>query len=176
MRSNQITPDDFVFDPLQNSFRYLRSTILYNNTPTEIQSMLDLSTVSTPIAGGGTLYSSEFIVPSGTNNDYLYLIWDFRNSYPIDLCSPKGTVAAACCGCNDCLGPCVSVKWTNPSYTNSSNVYFPAGLCDEEGSVTVVLDPLEVYEACFTYSTFGGGLNFEVQTGTAIVEITDCSC
>lgn len=89
--------DTFDFDPSSDSFRYYRSNTLYGNNPGDIAALLAASTEATPITGSGVYHSSTFTVPSV--GDYLYLIWDYRNSLPLSLCYSDIDQEDACCGC-----------------------------------------------------------------------------
>jgi hypothetical protein len=73
--SNAIVPDDFIFNPTYNKFRYRRSNTLYPNTNVGIQTLISGSTLVTPILGAAPTYYGDFVVPAG--GSYLYLIWDY---------------------------------------------------------------------------------------------------
>lgn len=103
LSTNKIAPDNYDFDNTQDKFRYLRSNVLYENNNTDIQSLLALSTVSTPNSGSSPLFSSNFVVPSSSNGNYLYLIWDLRDSNPVQLCYSDIDSNDACCNCNQLL-------------------------------------------------------------------------
>jgi hypothetical protein len=98
MISNKIVPDTFDFVLGEDKFRYLRSNTLYANTSGDITSLIAASSVVTPITGALGVYSGSFTVPSSGN--YLYLIWDYRNSLPLTLCYSATTTQDACCGCD----------------------------------------------------------------------------
>ena len=95
--SNKFGFDNFDFDITSDKFRYLRSDTIYPNTPEGIADLLAASTALTPIGGAG-FYSSTFTVPA--TGEYLYLIWDYRNSLPLELCYSDEGAYNACCGCN----------------------------------------------------------------------------
>jgi hypothetical protein len=95
--SNKIDFDTFDFVLGQDKFRYLRSNTLYANNPANIASLIAASTVVSPITGSAGFFSGSFTVPSSGN--YLYLIWDYRNSAPVTLCYSNTTTLDACCGC-----------------------------------------------------------------------------
>lgn len=98
MISNRIGFDDFVFKPLQHNFRYLRSNTLYVSTPADIQTLLGLINTATPITGSGNIFQSEFTMPGG--GSYLYLLWDYRESFEQEICfDAVNTRALCCCGC-----------------------------------------------------------------------------
>ena len=95
--SNKINFDNFVFNNLVNNFRYFRSNTLYLDNDTDMQALLAAATIATPILNVGTSkYYANFAMPS--TGDYLYLIWDYRISTEIDLCSGD-TLLESCCGC-----------------------------------------------------------------------------
>jgi hypothetical protein len=75
----------------------LMSNTLYTNTSANISTLLGLSTIATPNQGGGINNFAQFAVPA--LDDYLYLIWDFRDSVPLTLCYSSTTTLDACCGC-----------------------------------------------------------------------------
>jgi len=95
--SNKIDFDTFDFVLGQDKFRYLRSNTLYENNSANISSLIAASTVVSPITGGDGFFSGSFIVPSV--GQYLYLIWDYRNSASVTLCYSNTTTLDACCGC-----------------------------------------------------------------------------
>jgi len=99
IRSNKINFDTFDFVLGQDKFRYLRSNTLYPNTSVGISNLIAASTVVAPITGSAGLFSGSFTVPSSGN--YLYLIWDYRNSLPITLCYSNINTQDACCGCEN---------------------------------------------------------------------------
>jgi hypothetical protein len=75
----------------------------YPNTPATISTLLGLATTATPNQGGGNNNYAQFTVPA--LQDYLYLIWDFRDSSPIELCYSSTTPFDACCGCEPTPAP-----------------------------------------------------------------------
>lgn len=96
--SNAIVPDDYIFDTFYNKFRYLRSSVLYNNNDADIQEMLAESTIITPILGSEPMYYSDFTVPLSTYGSYLYLIWDLRSSIKISLSFGNSAFNSCCAG------------------------------------------------------------------------------
>jgi hypothetical protein len=93
----KINFDDFDFDITQDNFRYHRSNTLYNNTPIQIANLLSVATEATPVVGSTPYFYADFTVPSV--GQYLYLIWDYRNALPVELCYSTLDEFAACCGC-----------------------------------------------------------------------------
>ena len=103
----------FQFDPAYDNFRYLRTNTLYNNNTVDINALVTASNNAVPILGAGDYFYADFNV--GTTDDYLYLIWDFRNSEPVDLCytSTEEGIAEICCECTPCEDPCKSWNFRN---------------------------------------------------------------
>lgn len=95
--ANKLSTDTFVFNPATDKFKYLMSNTLYANTPANITTLLGLASTATPNQGGGNINYAEFTVPA--LQDYLYLVWDFRDSTPVTLCYSDATVIDVCCGC-----------------------------------------------------------------------------
>ena len=99
--SNRILPiDDFVFDPSVDKLRYLRTNTFYANTPGDITALLAASNNATPITGGPNTYEAQFTMPN-TNDQYLYIIYDYRNGTEVELCYDANTAFAACCECGE---------------------------------------------------------------------------
>lgn len=96
--SNQFATDTFVFNPSTDGFKYLTSNTLYGNNASNINTLLGLATTATPNEGGGAINYAEFTVPSLQN--YLYLIWDFRESTPVTLCYSNLNINDVCCECD----------------------------------------------------------------------------
>jgi hypothetical protein len=95
--SNKQGFDTFDFNPAYNKFRYLRSNTLYPNTQVGIANLLAAATVVSPTGASG-YYTGNFTVPS--SGQYLYLIWDYRSSLPLELCYSNVDINNACCGCD----------------------------------------------------------------------------
>ena len=183
MQSNSIVPDNFVFNPLNDKFRWLRSTTLYPNTTVGINALIAASNIATPNVGGGTLYSSTFVVPSKTLGNYLYLIWDYRDALPLQLCyatpEEENGRAEICCDCEACTTSCITVSIYNPIYGGATaEVLFPSGdSCSSgtPGPLSVEVPPLQTIEVCVN-NDFEGANMWSVITGTAVVTITNCNC
>ena len=97
LASNKIGFDTFDFDIDSDKFMYLRSNTLYNNVPSQIATLIAAATPITPIADDGGYYYGDFTVPSV--GQYLYIIWDYRNSIPLTLCYSDENQNDACCSC-----------------------------------------------------------------------------
>ena len=101
LSTNKIAPDNYDFNTAQDKFKYLRTNVLYDNNDADIQDLLAAATTATPISGSSPVFYADFTVPASSNGDYLYLIWDLRDSTPIDLCYSDESSEDACCGCNE---------------------------------------------------------------------------
>jgi hypothetical protein len=95
--SNKFSTDTFVFTPAEDKFKYHVSNTLYANNSSAINTLLGLATTATPNQGGGNYNYAEFTVP--TLQNYLYLIWDFRQSVPVTLCYSDEDITDVCCNC-----------------------------------------------------------------------------
>ena len=92
--------DNFVFNPSNNKFRYLRTNTYYDNNGSDINSLLAASTEATPIVSetNPTQYLANFTMPNF--GSFLYLIWDYRNSTSAELCYSSTDSSDACSGCS----------------------------------------------------------------------------
>jgi hypothetical protein len=95
--SNQFATDTFVFNPAEDEFKYYTSDTLYGNNSANINTLLGLATTATPNQGGGANNFADFTVPA--LQDYLYLIWDFRQSVSVTLCYSDIDINDVCCDC-----------------------------------------------------------------------------
>lgn len=175
IQTNKIPPDTFNFDPLGNKFKYLRTNLNYTNTPANIASLLAASSVATPITGGPNIYQTNFIVPPSINGNYLYLIWDLRNSGISNLCyapSPATTeqLQALCCDCGPCTEACISLEIVNLDRSNPADVHFPMGLCGESTPVTITFGPGETGTVCVNNQ------EYYVTSGNVTITLAACGC
>ena len=71
--SNKIpaTGDDFNFNINSNSFKFLRTSTTYLNTPTDIANLLAAANTIPNITGGGNQYEGQFTMPT-SNDSNLY--------------------------------------------------------------------------------------------------------
>lgn len=95
--SNQLSTDTFVFNPATDKFKYYMSNTLYANNSSDMITLLGLATTATPNQGSGANNYAEFTVPA--LQDYLYLIWDFRESVATTLCYSYVSIDDVCCNC-----------------------------------------------------------------------------
>lgn len=174
IQTNKIAPDDFDFNILTNKFRYLRSSVLYNNIPAEIDLLLAASSLATPISFLGSVFKSQFVMPDESFGDYLYLIYDLRNSTSTTLCySNTGTeedLRALCCECLPCEEACIELSIRNMSVTEDAQILFPSGLCGETEEVLITIDPDESILICVNNEAY------DILSGDVEIKITSCGC
>lgn len=124
IQSNKIGTDNFQFDPAACKFLYHTSNTEYNNTPVDIGNLLNVSTALTndPITPNQNFYQGTFTMPTALN--YTYLIWDYRTSSGIELCTSAASALDAACNC-----PSTNTYYLDGStFYNSQTVYTNADL------------------------------------------------
>ena len=100
VRSNKITSsaDDFDFNTAQHELLFLRTNTLYEETVADMELLLGNATQITPVTGGPNLYEGSFTMPT-SNEQYLYLIYDYRDKQQVTLCYSSTSLQDSCCGC-----------------------------------------------------------------------------
>lgn len=145
--SNKIPPDDFDFNSSIHKFRFLRSSTVYQNTTSEIAALLTASSEATPIVKANTQYYANFTMPTGASSDNnLYLIYDYRESTSVRLCS-EADPNDACCNCSPLspTAPCnenISLSSNNASYP----AQFTITLGTSTGNVEMTFDALQTLD------------------------------
>lgn len=185
MISNEIPPDTFVFNPLNDKFRWSRNNTLYPNTIVGINALIAVSTIAVinPYFVSSTIYSSTFTVPTQTLGNYLYLIWDYRDALPLELCyapsDDENPLFEVCCDCPSCDSECVTLSIYNPiDRALPAEVLFPSGDSNcggGEGPLSVEIPPLETVNICVN-NDFEGANMWSVISGEANVTIVYCGC
>jgi len=130
--TNKFGFDDFdVTDP-PNKFRWHTSNIYYPNNQIDITTLLSLSTDITPLVNTLNQWKGTFTTP--TLDNFLYLIWDLRQSTAVELCFDREDCAVVCAECY-IPPPCDCGSWlvVNASREEFSNV--PYENCDGDLSV-----------------------------------------
>jgi len=173
--TNKITPDTYDFNPLGNKLRYLRTTTYYPNTSMGIADLLAASAVASPITGGPTQYQASFTVPPTVDGNFLYLVWDLRNSGISNLCyvpypATEEELKALCCDCSICNEACVAYTFVNLDEANPAEVYFPLGLCGSSTPATVTFGPGESGRVCVNNQ------EYYVTSGNVTVSLFECGC
>jgi hypothetical protein len=145
--TNKMSTDTFNFDPASDTFKYLRTNSAFDSTPGDITTLLSLALTATPIMGGGTYNYAQFDV--GYSYAFLYLIWDFRNSTPVNLCYDERYIENVCCGCT----PCESTCSTSNAYAFTEMVigfYSCGGNVYTEQTITAGNNYLFCWQSWFT--------------------------
>jgi hypothetical protein len=178
--SNKIGFDNFVFDATSDKFKYLRTNTLYPNTSVGINGLLSASTQATPITGSGNYYSSSFTNPS--TGQYLYLIWDYRNSLPLELCYTSLTAFISCCDCPTSATyylDAPSLDSASAIYSNSNlttlapNGFYSDNVTVREQSVGVLLPEVPCPDCNPTYGVrIGETSEDSCLTSTPITNVT----
>jgi hypothetical protein len=163
--SNKMGGDTFNFDPATDSFKYLRTNSYYDNTPGDIATLLSLASTATPLLGGGTYNYAQF--NAGSSADFLYLIWDFRSSTPVELCYDAEFIEGVCCTCSACESTCS----TSRSYAYSEMVigYYQ---CETNTYTESTVLAGDVYYFCWQ-----SWFTPRIVSGEGVIEMTqECGC
>ena len=164
--SNKFPTDTFVFDSLNDKFRYLRTNTLYPNTSVGINALIAASNLGTPIVSTGDVNQVTF--NAGTSDDYLYLIWDFRASVASELCYSDISLEDVCCDCGPCTDPCSYYEFQNTGETSGQVQYNTCG-----GSPVLVTIPIgESANLCGSNLTPPTVLSGDI----TITVIQECGC
>ena len=96
--------DDFNFNPVTNSFRWLSSNVLYPNTSAGVQALLAANPAPiTPITNPqADMYQASQLTTAANmppGNQYLYMVWDLREVNSSYLCYSTTSPLDACCDC-----------------------------------------------------------------------------
>ena len=164
MATRKLQSDSFDFDQVDDSFKYLRTNTLYSNNSVDIATLLSLATTVIPNQGGGNYNYGEFTNPTGGN--YLYLIYDLRNSFSVPLCYSNIDEESVCCACYTCSVPCKTYFISNGAGTLSYT--------DCNTNIEVLMD----VEAGISYYVCAANdsIPYVYDGFFNIVEINSCSC
>jgi hypothetical protein len=174
LRINETLPwVSYSFDPAKNKFRYLRTTVLYGNNDVDMQAMLALSTVAAPIYNPLTdVYAADFSVPPNVLGEYLYAIWDLRESYPATLCYAEN-IFDVCCDCAPCEEACSYYVFENPiTNVDDAKILLPLGLCGEPLALIQTILPGETYSFCLPNVKD----NYIISSGNPVIYMQSCDC
>jgi hypothetical protein len=174
--TNKYASDTFDFEPLSDKFMYYRSNILYANTPVDIQALLAVASTASPNLGGGAYNYADFTVP--TVGQYLYLIWNFRDSISVPLCyDENNNVNALCCNCEPPELPC---RTFNPEglETPSAEIQWIDCNGDSQNVTITTATPLPYNNLCVLKPYFpfvvSGNIGFDL-LGDCDVPVELCS-
>jgi hypothetical protein len=166
--SNQLPSNTFVFDPTSDKFKYLMSNTLYNNNVPDITTLLSLASTATTNVTSPNYNDATFIVPP--IQQYLYLIWDFRDSVATDLCFGVSG-QDVCCNCDTC-GDDSACKSYTISNAQAPFVEVQYVECLEITPTTITVEPNKTVVICMNKDYFPN-----IISGTADITIyKECSC
>jgi hypothetical protein len=100
--TNKIGIDDFVFTDPPSKFLYHTNNVFYANNPIDITTLISVATDITPLTQSGTQWKGTFTTP--TLQNFLYLIWDLRQSTAVELCFSEAEVDCVF-ACSECYTP-----------------------------------------------------------------------
>ena len=139
--SDKQSTDDFDLDVSTDRFLWFKSSTLYTSSATDIAALLAAAIAAsqslTPV-GPTPTFSASFTMPAVSNDDYLYLIWNYAAATGVDLChSPKsgGSIEDACCDCTCSASVCTS--WLVNNTTNLQVVLQYTACGDTKTSITL---------------------------------------
>jgi len=153
--SSKIFGDTFDFDTTTNGFRYLRTATEYQNNAADIATLLSSSTATSNL-GSAPLFYGEFSMPSGNDDDFLYLIWDYREFSELKLCYSTD-VSEVCCEC----------------FSSPSCVPFLGTTVELTDGAACALTPTTTYYT--STITSGGVTNTQPIVGTTVYSYLGCS-
>ena len=166
--SNKFGIDDYDFDSVNDRFRYLRSNTLYNNTPADIDNLINASSL-VATAGSPPTFQGDFAMPIA--GQYLYLIWDYRERVSQQLCFSHpitGSAQDACCNCVECSETCTYYNVSNTSPIPLSYLYAD---CVSGAIVTASLNGLSAVNVCSRIEPYP-----LVKTSNLVVTWLQCGC
>jgi hypothetical protein len=174
LQTNETLPYvTFNFDPLIHKFKYARTTTLYGNNNVDMQALLAISNIATPIVSPITgIYNASFTVPPSVDGQYIYAIWDLRSSTEVQLCT-SDNLEAVCCECDPCTELCSSYVFTNPSTeTDDAIILLPLGTCFDPTAIVVTLPPGDSASYCLPNEKD----NYIVSEGNPVIYMESCFC
>lgn len=165
--------NSFNFNPLANKFRYVRTNALYGNNDADMQAMLAASTEATPISSPSSgIHQASFTVPSDLFGEYLYIIWDLRTAYEVEMCNAV-TIEEVCCNCAPCEELCSYYTFTNPATEPlTATIQLPFGTCSVPEGTEINLTPGQTVQVCLPNVKD----NYIVIAGEPIIYMESCQC
>jgi hypothetical protein len=174
LQTNETLPYvTFNFDPLIHKFKYARTTTLYGNNNVDMQALLAISNIATPIVSPITgIYNASFTVPPSVDGQYIYAIWDLRSSTEVQLCT-SDNLETVCCECDPCTELCSSYVFTNPSTeTDDAIILLPLGTCFDPTAIVVTLPPGDSASYCLPNVKD----NYVISEGNPVIYMESCFC
>lgn len=171
--TNKIGTDDFDVVVPPNKFLYHTSNTFYQNNQVDITSLLSVATNISPLTQPSVAqWKGTFTTPAILYN-FLYLIWDLRQSTAVELCFSAEDCTAACTDCYT-PPPCDCGSWL--VVNNNNRVWSSISYVDCDGNNAIIGDegdygydfpakgalficardfPVEFREPSFTYIYLG---------------------
>ena len=131
--TNKIGTDDFDVTVPPNKFLYHTSNTYYPNNQIDITTLMSVATNITPLTQSGTQWKGTFTTPALQN--FLYLIWDLRQSTAVELCFSEDDCRTACTDCYT-PPPCNCGSWL--VINNNNHVWSSIGYVDCDGNNAVI--------------------------------------
>jgi hypothetical protein len=181
MQTNKYPTDTYNFEPLSDKFRWLSTNVLYGNNTVDLNALLSVANVATPNQAVGQIDYADFTMPAPTVavGDYLYLVWDFRDTDFTYLCyadTEFEIIVDPCCNCILCETDCITIIATNTSSELEAGFNVNYGLCGVEVPVGILLDPLESITICIKNGDIPYELLFYPELGVVEIETETCGC
>jgi hypothetical protein len=134
--TNKIGTDDFDVTVPPNKFLYHTSNTNYPNNPASITTLLSVATNITPLTQPSlTQWKGTFTTPALQN--FLYLIWDLRQSTAVELCFSEDDCTTACTDCYT-PPPCNCGSWL--VVNNNARIWSSIQYVDCNGNNAVIGD------------------------------------
>jgi hypothetical protein len=134
--TNKIGFDDFDVIVPPNKFLYHTSNTYYQNNQIDITTLLSVATNITPLTQPNlTQWKGTFTTPALQN--FLYLIWDLRQSTAVELCFSEVGCKPACTDCYT-PPPCNCGSWL--VVNNNARTWSSIGYVDCNGNNAVIGD------------------------------------
>ena len=164
MRNQKIIPDNFDFDPTQHKFKYLSSNTLYTPSLTNAIVITNSATEITPITNPttNTFQAKATSVSLPIGNQYLYLVWDYRDVTESLVCYSNVSLDDVCCDCNpNCtqayFGPVEGDFETACATNTNSNGFSLNSFTGSPGTIPVIGDVVFNGTACDTNNYLAPG-------------------
>ena len=145
------TDDTFDFVVGQNSFKYLSSSVNYDQV--DLPTLMPLLNTATPIVD--STYGATFTYDKALSTPHLYLVWDYRVKSPITLCYNE----------TDFLPGCCSICDVTDTYYIDSLIFADATSVYTDSDLTILAD-----DGFYNYDG-----SFREQNDGILLDINTCS-
>ena len=133
--TNKIGIDDFDVTVPYSKFLYHTSNTYYQNNSIDITTLLSVATNITPIILQPSLTQWKGTFTTPVLQNFLYLIWDLRQSTAVELCISEDDCATACEECYT-PPPCNCGSWL--VVNNNDNEFAAIGYVDCFGNNAII--------------------------------------